>query len=136
MMTVAQVLEHFSVPKTSLYRKMESGDLPFQKQGKKRLLNPGDVEVAFPQWNKRTVPPEQNGTPEGNVDLVESLRANIRNLELSNQDLRDRLTKSDEERSLVLRLLTDQRSSVDDPPPKKKKSTKGKKSKKGKRKKK
>ena len=144
MLTVAQVLEHYKVPKTTLYRKMDDGSISFQKQGTKRLLDPAEIERAFPQWNKREVPPEQNGTGDGNSDLVESLRDQIRHLERSkedqirilersNEDLKTRLDRAEDERSQVLRLLTDQR--VDDPP-KKKKSTKGKKTKKGKGKKK
>ena len=133
MLTVAQVLEHYKIPKTTLYRKMEDGSISFQKQGTKRILDPAEVERAFPQWNKREVPPEHNGTGDGNSDLVESLRDQIRHLERSNTDLMGRLDRSEDERSQVLRLLTDQR--VYDPP-KKKKSTKEKKPKKGKKKKK
>ena len=82
LLTVAQVLEHFGIPKTTLYRKMEIGEISFQKQGKKRLIDPAEVERAFPQWNKREVPSEHNGTYDGNSDLVKSLRDQIRILEL------------------------------------------------------
>ena len=128
MLTVAQVLEHYKIPKTTLYRKMDSGDISFQKQGTKRLLDPAEVERAFPQWNKREVSPEHNGTNDGNSDLMKSLRDQIRILERSNEDLMRRLDRAENERSQVLRLLTDQR--VDDPP-QKKESAKREKPKKG-----
>ncbi|MBC8285880.1 MAG: helix-turn-helix domain-containing protein [Nitrospinae bacterium] len=136
MLSVGQVLEKFKIPKTTLYRKMESGEISFKKQNGKRVLDPAEVERAFPQWNKREFPTEHNGTNDGNSDLVDSLRDNIRilersnaSLESSNEDLRNRLDRAENERGQVLRLLTDQRSSsADDPPPKnkKKKSKKGK----------
>ena len=130
MLSVGKVLEHYGIPKTTLYRKMDSGEISFKKQNGKRVLDPAEVERAFPQWNKREVPPELNGTIDGNSDLVDSLRDQIRILERTNEDLCARLDRAESERGLVLRLLSDQRA--DDPP--KKKKAKGKK--KGKKKKK
>jgi hypothetical protein len=118
MLSVGQVLEKFKIPKTTLYRKMESGEISFKKHNGKRLLDPAEVERAFPQWNKREFPPEHNGTKDGNSDLVNSLRDQIRILERTNEDLCTRLDRAEDERGLVLRLLSDQRA--DDLPPKKK----------------
>jgi hypothetical protein len=66
-------------------------------------------------------------------DRITDLTRHIRNLEETVSDLRTRLDKSENERGLVLRLLSDQR--VDDPPTKKKNSKKkGKRGKRGKKK--
>jgi hypothetical protein len=118
MLTVGKVLEHYDIPKTTLYRKMESGELSFQKHNNKRLIDPAEIERCFPQWNKREFPTEHNGATDGNSDLVNSLRDQIRILERTNEDLCTRLDRAEDERGLVLRLLSDQRA--DDPPPKKK----------------
>ena len=128
MLSVGKIVDHYGIPKTTLYRKMESGEISFKKQNGKRLIDPAEIERVFPQWNKREFPTEHNGTNDGNSDLVESLRDHIRNLERSNEDLRIRLDRAESERGMVLRLLSDQRSnSNDDPPPKKKKKKKRKK---------
>jgi predicted site-specific integrase-resolvase len=133
-MSLIQVSEASKLVKKSIptiYRHIKQGKISAQ------IDNDGNkvVDISELQRFYRTVDNHDNevvSQRESNDshERITDLTRHIRNLEETVSDLRTRLDKSENERGLVLRLLSDQRA--DDPP--KKKKAKGKK--KGKKKKK
>ena len=132
MVAEASKLVKKSVP--TLYRHIRDGRLSAQvdHDGTKKISISelqrcyGTVDTVDNHENEGVSHQESHESKERIVDLTR----HIRNLEETITDLRTRLDKSENERGLVLRLMTDQRVDSDPPKKKKKSKNKGKKSKK------
>lgn len=47
-LTVSEASRQFSIPRSTIYKKMEDGSLSFEIIGKRRVLDPSELERCFP----------------------------------------------------------------------------------------
>ena len=132
-MTISEVSRQFNVPRSTIYKKMEDGDLSYSMDGKRRIVDPSEAERCFPsdrpKIKRRKVSKDNNGLHvETVVDSsamkseleylklhVTTLEGHIKSLQDDKNDLRRRLDEADSYRSLVVRLIEDKSSKQDKP---------------------
>ena len=119
--SIARAAKAAGIQRSTIYRAIDAGKLScvILDNGKK-AIDPSELERVFPSDRPKRLSREQerdNNTEQlgtkAQIEMlqaqIEMLREHIRNTERDKEDLRQRLDAAEDERRVILRLLTDQR---------------------------
>ncbi len=126
--SISEAADRFGIPKSTIYKKLETGELSAKKIDGKRCLDPSEVERVFPSDRPRYRKKDSNGIENSQVENLvkfkdlerdrDVLKMEVGILRDSNRQLTsqvDFLQKQLVESMATVKLIGDQRKSDEVP---------------------